>query len=111
MKARIKETEDVINVVYDEHYKMWYRIGTVCFYFEDQLEFLYNDSLEEKGKTGEESDNIDWEQRRYEIAKELMKSISASSHNQYATAEILAQWSVGGADALIAELKKGDNNE
>lgn len=27
MKARIKGTEDVINVVYDEHYKMWYRIG------------------------------------------------------------------------------------
>ena len=53
--------------------------------------------------------NIDWEQRRYEIAKELMKAFAANSHNQCvdASSEMLAQWSVVGADMLIAELKKG----
>lgn len=52
---------------------------------------------------------IDWEQRRYELAKELMKGFASNPHNQCvdATTETLAQWSVGGADALIAELKKG----
>ena len=52
---------------------------------------------------------IDWEQRRYEIAKEIMKGFSANSHNQCvdASSETLAQWSISGADALIAELKKG----
>lgn len=52
---------------------------------------------------------IDWEQRRYEIAKELMKGFAANSHNQCvdASSEMLAHWSIGGADALIAELKKG----
>lgn len=52
---------------------------------------------------------IDWEQRRYEIAKELMKGFAANSHNNCVDAsyEMLAQWSVCGADALIAELKKG----
>lgn len=50
----------------------------------------------------------DWEQRRYEIAKELMKGFASNSHNQCvdANSEMLAQWSVGCADALIEELKK-----
>lgn len=56
---------------------------------------------------------IDWEQRRYEIAKELMKGFATNSHNQCvdATIETIAQWSVGGANALIAELKKNQQNE
>ena len=43
------------------------------------------------------------------IAKEIMKGFSANSHNQCvdASSETLAQWSISGADALIAELKKG----
>jgi hypothetical protein len=52
---------------------------------------------------------IDWEQRRYEIAKELMRGFAANPHNMLVDAKIgtLAEWSVSGADALIAELKKG----
>ncbi len=57
-------------------------------------------------------DSIDgriWEQRRYEIAKDLMKGFASNPHNQCvdASCETLAQWSVKGADALISELKKG----
>lgn len=56
---------------------------------------------------------IDWEQRRFDVAKELMKGFATNSHNQCvdASTETLAKWSVGGADALIAELKKGGQNE
>lgn len=52
---------------------------------------------------------IDWEQRRYEIAKELMRGFATNPHNMLVDAKIgtLAEWSVSGADALIAELKKG----
>ena len=52
---------------------------------------------------------INWEQRRYEIAKELMKSFASNPHNMCVDADnnTLAKWSVGGADALIKELKKG----
>lgn len=57
--------------------------------------------------------HIDWEQRRYELAKEIMKGLSANPNGQIVDAEMktLARWSVGGADALIAELKKGGCNE
>lgn len=49
------------------------------------------------------------QRKGYEIAKEIMKGFSANSHNQCvdASSETLAQWSISGADALIAELKKG----
>lgn len=52
---------------------------------------------------------IDWEQRRYEIAKELMRGFATNPHNMLVDAKIgtLAEWSVSGADALIAELRKG----
>lgn len=52
---------------------------------------------------------IDWEQRRYEIAKELMRGFATNPHNMLVEAKIgtLAEWSVSGANALIAELKKG----
>lgn len=52
---------------------------------------------------------IDWEQRRYEIAKELIRGFATNPHNMLVDAKIgtLAEWSVSGANALIAELKKG----
>lgn len=53
--------------------------------------------------------DIDWEQRRYEIAKELMKGFASNPHDMCVDADCkgLAEWSIKGADALIAELKKG----
>lgn len=56
---------------------------------------------------------IDWEQRRFDVAKELMKGFATNSHNQCvdASIETIAKWSVGGADALIAELKKTKEEE
>ncbi len=75
--------------------------------------FITKDGRRMPGTALEFEKAIDWEQRRYEIAKELMKGFSANSHNQCvdASSETLAQWSISGADALIAELKKGGQNE
>lgn len=46
----------------------------------------------------------DWEQRRYEIAKDLF---SRSWSNSVLTDGCMAEMAVAAADALIAELKKG----
>ena len=49
---------------------------------------------------------IDWEERRYEIAKEVFASIYDIFQNKS-----LEKLAVHAADALIAELKKGGKNE
>lgn len=92
MKAKIKSTGETVNVHEDINGDFVTESGSL--YRNWQLEF-------EK--------EIDWEQRRYEIAKELMRGFAANPHNMLVDAKIgtLAEWSVSGADALIAELKKG----
>lgn len=52
------------------------------------------------------SNEIDWEQRRYEIAKAAFQGYCANSNAYDARYGDLAARSVEGADALIAELKK-----
>ena len=54
--------------------------------------------------------NIDWEQRRYEIAKSAVQGFCSNSDKEICKESPfikLAQWAVSAADALIAELKKG----
>lgn len=100
MKARIKTTGEIVEVedLYDD--------GTALVkdrYFKvSELDFF------------EDFETIDWEQRRYEIAKSAMQGMLAHStrykprnpnmnwHN--AIAEEAKELS----DALIKELKKGD---
>lgn len=92
MKAKIKSTGETVNVHEDINGDFVTESGSL--YRNWQLEF-------EK--------EIDWEQRRYEIAKELMRGFATNPHNMLVDAKIgtLAEWTVSGADALIAELKKG----
>lgn len=52
---------------------------------------------------------IDWEQRRYEIAKTAMIGLMAG-HNAIYDAKKLAPMAIEYADALIAELKKGGSD-
>ena len=54
--------------------------------------------IEEGNKT------IDWEQRRYEIAKHVLPRVFAFGEPKYS-----AIYAVSYADALIEELKKGGN--
>lgn len=92
MKAKIKSTGETVNVHEDINGDLVTESGSL--YRNWQLEF-------EK--------EIDWEQRRYEIAKELMRGFATNPHNMLVDAKIgtLAECSVSGADALIAELRKG----
>lgn len=50
--------------------------------------------------------SIDWEQRRYEIAKEVLANFIPVVEVD-STKEKVASYAVQYADALIAELKKG----
>lgn len=59
-------------------------------------------------------DNTDWEQRRYEIAKEILPTIYeiAFEANDYMPPrELIAEDAIKYADALINELKKGQGND
>jgi hypothetical protein len=95
MKARIKSTGEIVEVedLYDD--------GTALVngrYFKvSELDFFDN------------FETIDWEQRRYEIAKSMMAAfLSNSCSNVYMnTYENQAQEAVKYADMLIDELKKG----
>lgn len=51
---------------------------------------------------------IDWEQRRYELAKAAMQGFCSNPHEQIMTADssVVAGWSVGFADSLIWKLKE-----
>lgn len=55
--------------------------------------------------------NIDWEQRRYEIAKDITAAMAANPYEQMVRADgkQLSKWGVEIADALIAELKKKED--
>lgn len=95
MKARIKETGEIVEV------EGLFDVGTALVngrYFKvSELDFLDN------------FETIDWEQRRYEIAKSMMAAfLSNSCSNVYMnTYENQAQEAVKYADVLIEELKKG----
>lgn len=92
VKAKIKSTGEIVNVHEDINGDFVTESGSL--YRSWQLEF---------------ENEINWEQRRYEIAKELMRGFATNPHNMLVDAKIgtLAEWSVSGANALIAELKKG----
>lgn len=109
MKARHKITGEIVEVIRygnDGSYTEFINSkGIVC-----NLPISFYDSFEEVVE-----DTIDWERRRYEIAKEMLP-ISAKSVNADAK-----DWMVGMsypkasailairyADALIEELKKGE---
>lgn len=97
MKAKVKGTGKVIilneKVSLIDYARGMYRDTEGNKYHCKELEFI-----EEKVENP-----IDWEQRRYEIAKECVAVLM----REEMTLEDAAKISVGQADALIAELKKG----
>ena len=91
MKARVKATREIVEV------EDLYNDGTTLVknrYFKvSELDFF------------DDFETIDWEQRRYEIAKSAIQGLI---HLPIIDAAELARISVAVADALIEELKKGD---
>ena len=53
--------------------------------------------------------DADWEQRRYELAKAAMQGFCSNPHEQIMSADsnVVAEWSIGFADAMIKKLKGG----
>ena len=96
MKARIKATGAIVDVFYNAFSGLWTARENTKKYLEDNLEFL-----EEK--------DIDWEERRYEIAKAIMAAFERHNNNVsgFKNSTQQAQYAIECADALIAELKKG----
>lgn len=97
MKARIKNTGEIVDVYFDYSYGLWTAKGN------SDIKFAPNalELLEEK--------DIDWEERRYEIAKAMMAAFERHNNNVsgFKNSTQQAQFALECADALIAELKKG----
>jgi hypothetical protein len=98
MKARVKATGEIINIAD-------YARVTLdrCDSYGNPIEL----SFDEVEILQERSDNIDWEQRRYELVKAAMQGFCSNPHEQIMSADsnMVAEWSIGFADSLIKKLK------
>lgn len=115
MKARDKKTNEIVEIIRfggDGSYTVIRNSNGKLM----NLPISYYDNYEEVIET---DDTIDWEQRRYEVAREMLpyaaetsRSILMSGHGLgddakgKTLAEVCALSAVSYADALIAELRK-----
>ncbi len=91
MKARVKSTGEIVEIkdLYDDGTAL---VGNMYLKLAE-LNFF--------------SENIDWEQRRYELAKDIIKVVIAKDTG--VNSEVVAKYSLNCADALIKRLKEVDN--
>lgn len=113
MKAKVIETGEIIDVISIPDrlggLESYWDSKNEKEYFRFELDFNIDTQMRGVQMNDETVKPIDWEQRRYEIAKDLM----AASFNQYVKSmsakdftDICLEW----VDALIEELK-GQANE
>ena len=90
MKARIKSTGEIVEIkdLYDDGTAL---VGNLCIKV-SELNFF--------------SENIDWEQRRYELAKDIIKIVIANDYG--VNSDVVAKYSLNCADALIKRLKENN---
>lgn len=133
MIARVRATGEIIEAEYNDGWirmtppQAWIRLDEIELlgYTEGELKYKIEkackevrEKIERANKKAENEPN--WEQRRYEIAKEMAAAMylddgqaerehSRQGHLQfeYKTDTTIAKEAVQMADALIAELKKG----
>ncbi len=96
MKARIKSTGVLVDVtpqlnINSQHNNDYLYVCDNMVYRECELDFSA----------------IDWEQRRYELAKDIIKAIVADDRG--GNSDALAKYAVNCADALIKRLKEVNN--
>lgn len=94
MKARVKSTGVLVDVtpqlnINSQHNNDYLYVCDNMVYRECELDFSA----------------IDWEQRRYELAKDIIKAVVADGGNS----DALAKYAVNCADALIKRLKEVNN--
>lgn len=97
LKAKVKATGEVIDV--EPSGTMQVSCGS----------FITKDGRRIPGTALEFEKVIDWELRRYEIAKDMLAACQSNAHPKVfqMTMEEASKWAVEFADYLIAELKKG----
>ena len=110
MKKRIRKTGEIVDVISYNKYTSTARNSEL-----DWVSYIDSKGVEHEHEKRlniywdfedvEEvlSTDIDWKQRRYEIAKEVFASIYDFTIDRIN----FAKYAVDAADALIAELKKG----
>lgn len=96
MKARVKSTGVLVDVtpqlnINSQHSKDYLYVCDNMVYRECELDFSA----------------IDWEQRRYELAKDIIKAVVADDCG--GNSDALAKYAVNCADALIKRLKEVNN--
>lgn len=90
MKARIKSTGEIVEIkdLYDDGTAL---VGNMYIKV-SELNFF--------------SENIDWEQRRYELAKDIIKIVIANDYG--VNSDVVDKYSLNCADALIKRLKENN---
>lgn len=119
MKAKLKKTGEIINIAEYDVVKL-----DKCDSYGNPIEVPYEDVeqfYDDKGvplgmpivfpSVIETNFSIDWEQRRYELAKEYSKEFVRLQHYKGVSetgvvSSKVSEWSVELADSLIEELKK-----
>lgn len=116
MKKRIRKTGEIVDVISYNKYSLTSRNSDL-----DWVSYIDSRGREYEHEKGlniywdfedvEEvlSTNIDWRQVRINSAISALHGFASNPHGKCVDAdtETLARWSVGAADALISELKKG----
>lgn len=98
MKARVKSTGVLVDVtpqlnINSQHSNDYLYVCGNMVFKECELDFLNVGNLV-----------IDWEQRRYELAKDIIKIVIANENG--INSEAVAKYSLNCADALIKRLKE-----
>lgn len=100
MKAKVKATGEIVEVIKYSKYNH-------CIEYGNSFGEYDTKSLDDVDLIIDEP-TIDWEQRRYEIAKDVLAAqISDTEYAENNSEQILAKYAVKYADALIEELKGG----
>ena len=100
MKARVKDTGEIVDVKFATHPNP--AVDETYWWCSDKQESYHKSELDFMGST------IDWEQRRYEIAKEVLAKIPVNNYELLANNGNKVSIAVKRADALIKELKGGE---
>ena len=101
MKARIKSTGVLVDVtpqlnINPQHSNDYLYVCGNMVFKECELDFLNVGNLV-----------IDWEQRRYELAKDIIKAVIAEDRG--GDSDAIVKYAVNCADALIKRLKEANN--
>lgn len=101
MKARVKSTGVLVDVtpqlnINSPHSGDYLYVCDNMVYRECELDFLNVGNLV-----------IDWEQRRYELAKDIIKAVIAEDRG--GDSDAIVKYAVNCADALIKRLKEVNN--